>query len=173
MQILERPIFTVAAVTRLRETFGATTAECFDEVFTCRDDGFEKLPAWQPYSDMCAVAALELKEDAKFAWWLSSLLKVPLDTPVEVLEDLLMERGHAMTLAQARVMAENTDRMGNTGMRSNGWGNFFLTENKNGGISFARIGRNERGWHVLMFDVANDVCWGSGNRLLVRNLNII
>ena len=77
-----------------------------------------------------------------------------------------------MTLAQAEAMVEATEsKSGNTGMRTDGWANWFFVENKDGSVSVAFVVRDVSGWFASVDRLGLGLRWYADFRLLVRNLD--
>lgn len=167
-------LLSASATTELAVVAGKPTKKCFTgSRYAYRDSDFDGwLPKEQPEATACTITTLTPSRDATFAQWAAFALGVPEDTSIEKLAALLKERGHTMTLAQAEAMVEATEsKSGNTGMRTDGWANWFFVEDKNGSVSVAGVGRGGSRWDAGVDWLGGDDRWDAGDRLLVRNLD--
>jgi hypothetical protein len=167
-------LLSVSATTELVAVAGKPTKKCFTgSRYAYRDSDFDGwLPKEQPEAAACTIATLTPSRDATFAQWAAFVLGVPADTSIEKLAALLKERGHTMTLSQAEAMVEATEsKSGNTGMRTDGWANWFFVEDKNGSVSVAHVSRGDSRWLARVRRLGNDRRWRADFRLLVRNLD--
>jgi hypothetical protein len=85
----------------------------------------------------------------------------------------LIANDYTMTLTQAEDMVERTKRMEATGMRADGYGNFFFVEtgDPKNPVSVGRVGHLDHDWGAGVGRLVRSGRWGAGNRLLVRNLD--
>ncbi|MFZ1075205.1 MAG: hypothetical protein WAN50_02430 [Minisyncoccia bacterium] len=167
-------LLSASATTELAVVVGKPTKKCFTASrYAYRDSDFDGwLPKEQPEAAACTITTLTPSRDATFAQWAAFVLGVPADTSIEKLAALLIERGHTMTLAQAEAMVEATEsKPGNTGMRTDGWANWFFVEDKNGSVSVAGVNRGDSRWNADVSRLGNDDRWDADDRLLVRNLD--
>lgn len=167
-------LLSVAATIELAVVAGKPTKKCFTgSRYAYRDSDFDGcLPKEQPETVACTITTLTPSRDATFAQWAAFVLGVPADTSIEKLAALLKERGHTMTLAQAEAMVEATEsKSGNTGMRTDGWANWFFVENKDGSVSVAFVVRDVSGWFASVDRLGLGLRWYADFRLLVRNLD--
>jgi hypothetical protein len=120
-------------------------------------------------SDGSVITVLTPNKAANFAEWFSSILGVSPDTPSQKIGDLLVAGGHVVSPAQIEEMKQRTDRGENTGMRTDGWGNFYPIDS----VSVARVSRNgaDRPWLADVHWLSRDFRWRAGRRLLVCNLD--
>ncbi len=172
-----RKLLESVATTQLGAVAAKKTIQCFVGSVWARggrDSDFDRwLPANQPKTDACAITTLASTEDATFVKWFAPILGVSADTPVKEIGELLIARGHTMTLAQAEEMAEKTERGEKTGMRTDGWGNFFpvKTGDKNNPVSVGYVFRGGRDWRSGVGRLGYSRVWDAGSRILVRNLD--
>jgi hypothetical protein len=168
-------LFSYASTYALGAVNGKKTRKCCTgKLWHYRDGDFDNcLPANQSGADAGTITVLTPTKNWTFAEAAISVLNVSPDTPVDVLGKLLKERGHTMTLAQAESMTEATERGDKTGMVTNGWGNFFFVENKDGGISVVSVRRRDgiRLWCAGVGGLEYSYCWRADLRIMVSNLD--
>ena len=94
-------------------------------------------------------------------------------TPTKPLGSLLIERGHTMTLVQVENMVGRTENGEATGMRTDGYANFFFVEtsNEDDPVSVADVLRDGSRWGANVDRLGRGGRWRVGFRLLVRNLD--
>lgn len=92
--------------TRLAALDGKKTAQCFpDDLVRMANRDFErKLPAYQPNTDSCVISMCKPFRFRRPAETAAYVLDVPVGTPIKTLGNLLIERGHTMTLPQVELM---------------------------------------------------------------------
>lgn len=168
-------LFSAASTYALGAVAGTKTKKCFaGKLWYYRDSDFDNwLPADQPNAEASAITVLTPMKDWTFAEAAVSILNVSPDTPVATLGMLLKERGHTMTLAQAEAMVNFTERSAKTGLRTDGYANFFFVENKDGSVSVADVRRRVDGrhWRAGVGELADCYRWRADIRLLVCNLD--
>ncbi len=169
------PLFSVIATTNLGAVAGKKTKQCFTgSRYVYRDADFDNwLPANQSNADACVVSTLGFAESWTFAEAAAKLLGIGADSGVKLLGTALIENGHTMTLAQAEEMVEKTERVEKTGMRTDGYGNFFFVEtgDTKNPVSVGRVYRVERVWFAFVLRLDDGSRWYALRRLLVRNLS--
>lgn len=166
-------LFTVIATTEQGEIAETKTRTRFAG-YTYRDSDFDNwLSATQPKSDACAITTLGLKKDWLFAEAARALPGVSETSDIAALGRSLIANGYTMTLAQAEDMVERTKRNETTGMRTDGWGNFFFVEtgDENNPVSVGYVDRRGSRWSASVLRLGSGRRWGAGYRLLVRNLD--
>src|SRR3989338_5595935 len=124
------PLFSVVEMIRLGAVAGKLTKQCFTgDRYAYRDSDFDNwLPANQPNADACVITTLAPSRGWTFAKAAATVLGVSANMPVKTLGELLIKHGHTITLSQDEEMVEKTERGANTGMRTDGWGNFAFVE---------------------------------------------
>lgn len=170
------PLFSVVATTNLGVVQGKKTKQCFPKPrYAYRDDDFDNwLPAKQPKADACIIATLAPSREWTFAESAAAILGIGSGTGIVLLGNLLIEHGHTITLAQAEEMVEKTEYdEKKTGMRTDGWGNFFFVEtcDSKNPVSVGCVGRGSHDWDAEVVSLARGFRWDAGYRLLVRNLS--
>lgn len=99
----------------------------------------------------------------------------PQTDDVVELGNWLIERGCTLEPQQVEDRVEATERSENTGLRTDGFGNFFFVETgdvKNP-VSVGYVYRDGRGWYASVYRLVNVNRWNSYNRLLVCNLDTL
>lgn len=76
-------------------------------------------------SDGSTITVLTPTRAATFVEWFTAATGMPADTPIDTLAKLLKEHGHLINPTQVEEMKKRTDRGEPTGMRTDGWGNWF------------------------------------------------
>jgi len=167
------PLLSIVATTNLPAVAGKKTKQCFTDGWYYRDADFDNwLPASQPDASECVITTLALTRNWTFIEAAQAILGVD-TTDVVVLGNALIKSGHPITLAQAEAMKKATERGDNTGMRTDGWGNFFFVETgdlKNP-VSVGRVDRDDRGWLALVYRLGSGSRWYAGFRPLLRNVD--
>lgn len=170
------PLFSTVATTELGAVAGKKTKKCFVDIsrYTYRDAGFDDwLPANQPNADACVITTLAPSREWTFAEAAAAVLVVPADTPIKTLGELLIKRGHTITLPQDEEMMEKTENGEKIEMRVNGYGNFCFVEtgDPKNPVSVGHVYRGERAWHAYVHSLGDGNRWRASHRLLVRNLD--
>ncbi len=172
------PLFSLATTTKLGPITGKSTKDCFvNSLYEIRSDKFDQLLSTKQLgTDAGDITALVCSGDATAAQWAARILDVSVEmTPgtVGTLGRLLLNRGHAMTLPQVEMMVKRTECRWNSGMCTTMRGNFFFVENKNGGISLARVNvHRPQVWFARTYPFDAKHIFGAGCCLLVRNLDV-
>lgn len=169
------PLFSVIAETNLDALGEKKTAECFPKPrYVYRDGDFDNwLPATQSKTDACTIATLKPAKDWTFAEAAAKVLGIGAGTSVKLLGKALIENGHTTTLAQAEEMVDKTERGEETGMHTDGYGNFFFVEtgNEDNPVSVGNVHRVGRDWDANVYSLDRGLRWFADRRLLVRNLS--
>ncbi len=167
---------SIVATTNLDAVAGKKTKKCFvvGNRYYYRDADFDNwLPANQLGADACVITTLAPAKDWKFAEAAAAILGVGAGTNIVLLGNLLIEHGHTMTLPQGEELVDKTERGEKTGMRTDGWGNWFFVEtgDPKNPVSVGHVLRDSRGWcaHVRSLDYGYR--WNADPRILVRNLD--
>ena len=166
-------LFSVVATTILENVAGKKTKSCFagSRYPYNRDADFDNwLPASQPNMTACTISTLAPSQDWTFVEAAAVILNVPITTPIKQIGQMLIERGHTMTMPQGEVMIEKTESGEKTDMPTNGYGTFFLVENEDGSVSVGRVSRVERVWRAYVHRLGHYTRWYADYRLLIRNL---
>lgn len=166
---------SVVATTNLGAVGGKKTKKCFPKPrYGYRAGDFDNwLPAKQPKADACAIATLAPSRGWTFAESAAAILGIGAGTDIVLLGNLLIEHGHTITLVQAEEMVEVTEREKKTGMRTDGYGNFFFVEtgNPENPVSVGCVDRDSHVWNAYVFSLADGYRGNADYRLLVRNLS--
>ena len=171
--VRKQSLFSVIATTRFGTVTGKKTKKCFiGSRYVYRDSDFDGwLPKNQPDVDACIITTLAPIKDWTFAEAAAAILDIGVGTDIALMGKLLIEHGHTITLPQVEEMVEKTERNEKTGIRIDGWGNFFFVENEDGTVSVGFVIRGERAWRADVFRLGRGPRWGADGRLLVRNLD--
>ena len=116
------------------------------------------------------ISTLAPTQNVRFVAWAASVLGMPLDTPIETLSKLLIERGHTLTDREALYVAERTVRGEPTRMRTDGNANFYFKANRDGSVSVGYVSIDGL-LHVRESSLSNNNVWNASRRLLVRNVD--
>ena len=171
------PLFSVVATTNLVAVAGKKTAKCFVGSIWYpggRDSDFDSWsPANQAGTSACVVTALAPSRSWTFVEAILALPGIIKTTDVTDLGQQSIVRGYTMTLTQAEEMTRKTEQREATGLVTNGYGNFFLTETDDprNPVSVGYVLRVERGWCASLDRLDCGFRWQAGRRLLVRNLD--
>jgi hypothetical protein len=147
------------------------TKDCFLESrYYYRDDNLDGwLPEVQPMGKAGQFTARELEKELNFKEIAQVILGVD-KTPLDDLAKGLIEKGHTVVLSQIEVLIERTDSGENTGIRTDGYANFFFVENKEGGVSVVNVRRYVgRRWGVYVVHFVSDSRWYVEYRFFFRN----
>lgn len=164
----------------LPATIEKETSECLvGDFYGYRDpdiDGW--LPKMQPASEAGTAVVYDLGEEFTFAEMFRVALKLADDAPLDVIERLLKERKHVLTLQQLDDMIErqeqfvtslNNPQLGeNVGLRTDGLANFVPVLDKDGKVCVMRVPRDGK-WERYVRRLGNDYVWIRGRRLVLRN----
>ncbi len=166
-------LFSSASTYVLAAIDGKPTKQCFTgKLWYYRNDDFDnRLPADQPWAGAGTITVLTPMKDWTFAEAAVSILNVSSGTLSDTLGALLKERHHTMTLAQAEALVEASERGEVTGLRTDGYANFFFVENEDGSVSVAFVDRDGRQWRARVRGLARGGRWYAGHRLMVCNLD--
>ncbi|MFA5942240.1 MAG: hypothetical protein WC798_01020 [Candidatus Paceibacterota bacterium] len=172
------PLFSVSATTSLAAIKEKKTKKCFTgSRWTYRDSDFDNwLPADQPNADACTITTLAPSREWTFieaAVAVLGIIGIDTNTDVATIGEYLIKQGHTMTLAEAEEMVEKTEKSEETGMRTDGYGNFFFIEtgNPKNPVSVGYVSRDGRGWGAGVRSLGRGYRWSADYRLLVRNLD--
>lgn len=169
------PLFSVIAETNLDALGKKRTKECFPKPrYAYRDNNFDNwLPVNQPKTDKCVIATLACTKDWTFAEAAAKVLGVGAGTSSKLLGKALIENGHTVTLVQAEEMVNKTEDGEETGMRTDGYGNFFFVEtgDEDNPVSVGFVNRGGRDWGADVDSLDDGFRWYADRRLLVRNLD--
>ena len=171
------PLLSIIATTQLGAVAGKLTRKCFVGQRWRkggRDKDFDNwLSANQSSAEKCAISTLAPSRDWMFEEGAATILGIGVGTDIVLLGKALIENDHTMTLAQAEEMVEKTECREKTGMRTNGYGNFFFVEtgDPKNPVSVGFVYRGERGWSARVYRLDNGSRWYADTRLLVRNLD--
>jgi hypothetical protein len=167
-------LLSVIAMTKLAATPRKKTSACFvGPLWNYRDGDFDHwLGADQVPVDATEIATCAFSRGWLFAEAAADVLKVEPSTDVVTMGNLLIERRHTITLPQSEKMTVRTERSEPTGMRTDGYGNFFFVEtgDPKNPVSVGRVRRCRR-WDANVHRLGNDFQWNAACRLLVRNLS--
>ena len=171
------PLFTVIATTNVDAVAGKKTAECFTgSRWAYRDSDFDNwLAKSQSGAPKCAVTALGFSKGWSFIEAVRALPNAPQTDDVVELGNWLIERGCTLEPQQVEDRVEATERSENTGLRTDGFGNFFFVETgdvKNP-VSVGHVYRDGRDWNANVYRLDDDDRGYSDDRLLVCNLDTL
>ena len=179
-EIRKQSLLSVVATTQLGAVTGKKTKNCFSTSsprYAYRDSDFDNwLPANQPNADSCAISTLAPSRDWAFVEVAAAILGIGAGTNVVLLGKALIENDHTMTLVQAEEMVEKTESgEKKTGMRTDGWGNWFFVEtgDPETPVSVGDVRRGGRDWYARVYRLDVGDCWRADDRLLVRNFDAL
>jgi hypothetical protein len=171
---ISEPLLSAIATTAIGATGAKQTKKCFrGSRWAYRDGDLDNwLPADQPDAPACTATTFALLREWTFAEAAEKIvgLKIP-GASAKLLGHELIRLGHTMTLAQAEEMAEATERGQKTGMRTDGWDNFFFVEtgDEEDPVSVLNVLRSDRGWLAGVLRLGHGYRWIAESRLLLRN----
>jgi len=170
---------TVKSVVQLLKTItvGAvnakTTADCFTDRgrYYHRDGDLDKfLPKVQREQPESNFTPCRLTEAATFKQMAENALGVSGD--IKTLSKLLKGRGHTTTLPAIEALIERQENGEDIGIWTDGWANFFFTDNEDGeSVSVVYLSRRGGQWGVSRFPLGNDGRWNTGGRFFLRNFS--
>ena len=127
----------------------------------------------------CFIGSEYCYRDSNIDLWLSKKQKIgdigavrfhQLDTPMtflEAKEKFVVKDENCFTLPQIEECIKDPEKYG---LRTDGWGNFFFVQNKEGSVSVVDVYRHDVGlWVVGVSRLDFDVRWGVGRRFFSRN----
>ncbi len=170
----EVSFISIVATTHLDAVKGKKTAKCFTDDWYYRSDDFDRwLGKSQPDADSCTVSACAMGKDWLFVEAARALPGVGQTSDIAVLGRSLIACGYTVTLPQIEDLKVRTERGEDTGMRTDGYGNFFFVEtgDPENPVSVGYVCRVDRGWVADVFRLGRDDRWYVDYRLLVRNLD--
>lgn len=121
-------------------------------------------------SDGSTITVLTPTRAATFVEWFTAAMGMPVETPVETVAKLLKEHGHLVNPTQVEEMKKRTDRGELTGMRVDGWGNWFPHQDGDS-VSVGRAIRAGLRWYVYVYGLAGGDRWNVDRRVLLCNLD--
>lgn len=168
------------AETKLGPTSAKKTEHCFldnsvkHHRWGYRDPRFDVLlPTMQKETGVCTINTLKPLANITAEQFLASILGVSIKTPLEMLYSLLRENGFNMTLLQAEKMMEKTEQEEPTGIGILNVGNFFFTDDHNGGCAIAQF-HFVKMWNTHIWDpraVHNCGIFDPTSRILISKLS--
>lgn len=156
---------------------GATDQKKVSELFIgkryyYRDPNVDSwLPKMSPAAGEGKLSVYQLEKEMKFKEVALAILGIDdsLASGVDVARGLIEDR-RTTAPAQIQNLIERTDAGEDTGLRTDGWGNFFFVENKEGGVSVVRVGRSGDGrWSVGVRRLDYGGRWRVESRFFSRN----
>jgi hypothetical protein len=167
---------SIVATTPLGAVKGKPTKKCFvvGKRYYYRDDDFDNwLPASQSNAGACVITTLAPSHNWTFAEAAAAILGIGAGSGIVLLGNALIENGHTVTLPQGEEMVEKTENGVETGMRTDGYGDFCFTEtgDPKNPVSVAGVFRDGPRWHALVSRLDYGFRWYAAYRLLVRNLD--
>ncbi|MEK7607339.1 MAG: hypothetical protein AAB484_00200 [Patescibacteria group bacterium] len=175
-----RKFFTVSEKTRLlleitKVTIPVTTEkktkDCFlGDRYCYRDSDLDNLLAKvQPTGMAGQFTVHQLEKELNFKEVAQAILGVD-EAPLNDLAKGIIEKGHTVVLPQIESLIERTDTGENTGLRTDGYANFFFVINKEGGVSVVNVPRyGGRRWNVYVYHFGNGLRWDVEHRFFSRN----
>jgi hypothetical protein len=146
------------------------TSDCFIDKsqYYYRDPN---LDAWLPKIQLdqpeSKFSVQRLTQGATFKRAVESFLGVTGD--IQTLSQALHGRGAVTTLPVIESLIERQEAGEDVGLQTNGYANFFFTENADGSVSVVDARRNVRGWNVSVCHLGNDYVWYADDRFFFRN----
>ncbi len=166
---------SVIATTQLDEAICKSTKDCFTgSRYAYRDGDFDcLLGKKQRPASASVISTIAFTKDWTFVEAAAKVLGIGAGSSVKLMGQALIENGHTMTLVQAENMVEATERGDKTGMRTDGYANFFFVEtgNEEEPVSVANVNRDVSRWRAYVYRLGYGIRWNADNRLLVRNLD--
>lgn len=176
-EIQKQSLLSVVATTQLGAVAGKSTKRCFVGGIWSPDYRDKDIDSWfpanQPNAGACIISTLAPAKDWTFAEAVVAVLGVSANTPTKAMGELLIKRGHTVTLPQDEEMAEKTERGEKTGMRTDTYGNFGFVEtgDPEDPVSVGYVYRGGRDWRARVVRLDRGFRWRADARLLVRNLD--
>lgn len=128
------------------------------------------LPKLQPDGKEGEFTVHQLEKQLNFREIAAAILGLDETSDLDLLAKALIENGHTVVPSQIESLIERTDAGENTGLRTDGWGNFFFVHNKEGGVSVVFVYRyDDRQWYVVVRRFDYDHRWGAEARFFSRN----
>lgn len=172
----ESQIFSIIETINLGAVPGKKTARCFKSIlYAHRDSDFDNwLGKNQPDAAPCEVSVCTAgKEGWTFAEAACALPGVKQTSDTAALGRSLIINGYTVTLSQIEDLVESTERGEKTGLRTDGYGNFFFveTDNEYYPVLVGLVRRNVCDWNANLDRLGADYRWHAVDRILVRNLD--
>ncbi len=167
--------FSVIATTNLGAVTSKKTNRCFtNSRWAYRDGDFDNwLEKSQTGAEACSVTTCGILKDWTFIEAGHALPGAPQTNNTVELGNWLIQSGYALKPQQVEDLVEATEREEDTGLRTDGYGNFFFVEtgNPKSPVSVGDVRRVGRGWRADVYSLGNGDRWDAGSRLLLRNLD--
>jgi hypothetical protein len=151
------------------EIAGKKTGKCFIcKIFGYRDNDLDNwLPKNQPNQPEGKFSVQQLAKGSTFKKVVESFLGVTGD--INFLAKTLKEQNHTTTLPVVESLIERQESGEDVGLLTNGWGNFFFVEDKDGSVSVVNARRFGGQWSVRVCRLAYVCEWRGGARFFFRN----
>jgi len=165
-------LLSVIAIVNLPAITGKKTAKCFTNGWAFRDPDFDKyLAKDQPDAAACVISVCAVGKVWTFIEAVHALPGAPETSDVVELGNWLIQKGHTLTPPQAEDLKERTERGEDTGLCTDGYGNFFFVEtgDSKNPVSVGYVYRGRCDWDARIGRLGDGGCWGAGRRLLLRN----
>ena len=166
-------IFSLLKTITVGAVNAKATADCFTNParYYYRDAGLDKcLPNVQPAQPESRFGVFQLTEPATFKAFVENVLGTEGD--IKTLAKLLKDRGLTTTLPAIEALIERQENGEDIGIWTDGWANFFFTDNEDGeSVSVVYLSRRGGQWGVSRFPLGNDGRWNTGGRVFLRNFS--
>ena len=126
----------------------------------------------------CFIGSEYYYRDSDIDLWLPKKQKIEdigaarfhqLETPMtflEAKEKFVVKDENCFTLPQIEECIKDPEKYG---LRTDGWGNFFFVQNKEGSVSVVRVDWLVGGWCVRAYSVGHVSAWYADSRVFSRN----
>jgi hypothetical protein len=122
----------------------------------------------QPAGMEGKLSVWQLEKELTFKEMAQALLGVD-EESITNLSKALIANGHTVVPSQIEAFIERAEAGEKTGLNTDGWANFFLVEDKNGGVSVVGVVRLDGQWDVDVYRLGYAYRWGVGRRFFSRN----
>jgi hypothetical protein len=169
---VEETVVTILAFVKtvsFSAVVGKKTSKCFTgKIFGYRDNDLDNwLPKNQLGQPEGQFHVQQLAKSATFKQVVESFLGITGD--IDFLAKTLKERNHVTTLPVIESLIERQEAGEDVKLLTNGWGNFFFVEDKDGSVSVVRANQADGRWRVDVRRLDNGREWRADGRFFFRN----
>ena len=112
----------------------------------------------------------QLEKEMTFREIAAAILGIDETSDLDLIAKALIENGHTVTLTQIESLIDRTHASEKTELLTNGYGNFFFVQDKNGSVSVVDISRlGDRRWFVYVYRLGSAHRWRIEFRFFSRN----
>jgi len=169
----KQPTLVLHKMTSLGDIEGKKTDKCFTgKRWSYRDGDIDRwLPAQQCTQAACSTGVYQLQnsQGTTFREMAATALKIGSGSALDLLAKALKEQKLTFTLSAIEQLVERQESGEDTGLRTDGYANFFFVEDSNGSVSVLNVNRNNGRWDANVSRLVKGDRWDAEDRLLLRN----